>query len=66
VEELSCGVVIPPGRVDLVAHAIRDANAGKYDLEAMGSRGREYVTREVDKTVAVQKYRELLLDVAGR
>ena len=66
VQEVGCGLVVPPGRVDLVAGAIRDARAGKYDLEAMGRRGREYVIREVDRTVAVQRYRELLLELARR
>ena len=32
----------------------------------MGRRAREYVTTEADRSVAVGRYRELLLDLAGR
>ena len=38
---------------------------GKYDLEAMGARGREWVEREADRSVAVRRYRELLLELAS-
>ena len=48
-----CGIVVPPGRPELLARAIRDAHDGKYDLEAMGARGREWVEREADRSVAV-------------
>ena len=33
-------------------------------LDAMGKRGRDYVVREADRSVAVARYRELLADVA--
>jgi colanic acid biosynthesis glycosyl transferase WcaI len=60
------GLVVPPGRPELLAGAIRRAHAGELDLEGMGERGREYVTREADKLVAVGRYRGLLRDLAAR
>ena len=65
VTEVGCGIVVPPGRPELLARAIRDAHDGKYDLEAMGARGREWVEREADRTVAVRRYRDLLLELAS-
>ena len=60
VESVGCGIVVAPGRPDLVAQAIRDAHDGVYDLEEMGRRGREYVQVEADRSVAVARYRSLL------
>jgi glycosyltransferase involved in cell wall biosynthesis len=65
VEHAGCGIVVPPGRPELLARAIRDAHDGKYDLEAMGARGREWVEREADRSVAVRRYRDLLLELAS-
>ncbi len=65
VERVGCGVVIPPGRPELAAMTIRDMHAGRYDLEAMGARGREYVTRDADTRVALGRYREVLRELAG-
>ena len=64
VQEVGCGIIVPPGRPELVARAIRDAHDGKYDLERMGRLGREWVTAEGDRDVAVRRYRELLLELA--
>ncbi len=65
VTEVGCGIVVPPGRPELLARAIRDAHDGRYDLEAMGARGREWVEREADRSVAVRRYRDLLLELAS-
>ena len=65
VTEAGCGIVVSPGRPELLARAIRDAHDGKYDLEAMGARGREWVEREADRSVAVRRYRDLLLELAS-
>jgi glycosyltransferase involved in cell wall biosynthesis len=65
VERAGCGIVVPPGRPELLARAIRDAHDGSYDLEAMGARGREWVEREADRSVAVRRYRDLLLELAS-
>ena len=63
VAEVGCGVVLPPGRPELVARVIRDAHDGKLDLEEMGRRGREYVTAEADRAVAVRRYRAVLQEL---
>jgi putative colanic acid biosynthesis glycosyltransferase WcaI len=65
VERAGCGIVVPPGRPELLARAIRDAHDGKYDLVEMGKRGREWVEREADRSVAVRRYRELLGELAA-
>ena len=60
---VGCGIVVPPGRPELLARAIRDAHDGEYDLTAMGALGREWVEREADRSVAVRRYRDLLLEL---
>jgi colanic acid biosynthesis glycosyl transferase WcaI len=60
VREVGCGIVIPPGRPDLLAAALRDLAAGSHDLEEMGRRGRAYVEAEADREIAVERYRRLL------
>ena len=55
-----CGVVVPPGRPELVAGVIRDAYEGRLDLEGMGARGRAYAEQNADRSVAISRYRELL------
>lgn len=65
VQRTECGLVVPPSRPEIVAEAIRAAYDGRYDLEAMGRRGREYVVAEADRRVAVARYRELLHEIAG-
>jgi glycosyltransferase involved in cell wall biosynthesis len=65
VREVGCGVVVPPGRPELLANAIRSAHDGELGLEAMGRRGRDYVVAEADRAVAVGRYRDLLREVVG-
>ena len=60
VSRVGCGIAIPPGRPELVAAAIRDAHDGRYDLEEMGIRGREYATAEAGREVALERYRAVL------
>ena len=60
VERVGCGIIVEPGRPDLLADAIRRAHSGVLELEEMGRRGRDYVTQEADRRVAVRRYRELL------
>src|SRR5436189_2928118 len=64
VQEAGCGIVVPPGRPELLALAIRDAHDGTYDLTEMGRRGREWVEREADRSVALRRYRDLLGELA--
>jgi colanic acid biosynthesis glycosyl transferase WcaI len=65
VDEIGCGVTVPPDRPDMLAEVIRDAYDGKLDLEAMGKRGREYVEREADRPVALARYRSLIAELIG-
>jgi putative colanic acid biosynthesis glycosyltransferase WcaI len=60
VDRVGCGIVIEPGRPEVLAEAIRRAHSGELDLAELGSRGRDYVTREADRRVAVRRYRELV------
>ncbi len=64
VNEVGCGIVVPPGRPELVATVIRDAYDGRLDLEGMGARGRAYVIAEADRDVAIGRYRALLKELA--
>jgi glycosyltransferase involved in cell wall biosynthesis len=63
VREIGCGVVIPPGRPELLARTIRAAADGEYDLAEMGRRGRDYVEEEADRVVAMERYRALVREL---
>jgi glycosyltransferase involved in cell wall biosynthesis len=65
VEEVGCGIVVPPGRPELVAGVIRDVMEGRLSLQGMGERGREWVEREADREVAFGRYRSLVADVVA-
>jgi glycosyltransferase involved in cell wall biosynthesis len=63
VREIGCGVVIEPGRPELLARTIRAAREGAFELEEMGRRGREYVVREADRSVAMERYRSVVAEL---
>jgi glycosyltransferase involved in cell wall biosynthesis len=63
VTRVGCGLVVPAGRPELLAAAIRRAHDGEYDLEDMGRRAREYAVQEADRRVAVGRYRQLLAEL---
>jgi colanic acid biosynthesis glycosyl transferase WcaI len=63
VREVGCGLVIPPGRPELLARTIRAAAEGEYDLAEMGERGRAYVEEEADRGVAMERYRALVREL---
>ncbi len=63
VESVGCGVVIPPGRPELLADAIRDLHRRRDELDELGARGRAYVVAEADRAVAIGRYRELLREL---
>ena len=65
VEQVGCGVVVPPGRPELLAEVIRAAHDGELDLAGMGVRGREYVAANADRSIAVGRYRDLLQELVG-
>jgi colanic acid biosynthesis glycosyl transferase WcaI len=64
VAQEGCGVVVPPGRPELLAAAIRSAHDGELDLAELGRRGRDYVVREADRIVAFGRYRSMLIEQA--
>ncbi len=66
VAESGTGMIVPPGRPELLAGAIRRAYAGEVDLEEMGARARAYVTEQADRKVAIGRYRSLLHELAGQ
>jgi glycosyltransferase involved in cell wall biosynthesis len=66
VQSVGCGLLAPPNRPELVAEAIRAAYGGRHDLEEMGRRGRAYVVAEADRSIAIERYRRLLLELAPR
>jgi colanic acid biosynthesis glycosyl transferase WcaI len=66
VAQVGCGLVIPPGRPELLAAAVRRAHDAEIDLEEMGKRGRAYVRQEADRKVAVARYRELISELIER
>jgi colanic acid biosynthesis glycosyl transferase WcaI len=63
VREVDCGVVVPPGDSLRLAETIRAFYSGDHDLEAMGRRAREYAEAQADRTIAVERYRDLLSGV---
>ena len=63
VRTTGCGVVVPPGRPELVAETVRDAYEGRLELDAMGALGRAHVERNGDREVAFARYRRLLDEV---
>jgi glycosyltransferase involved in cell wall biosynthesis len=65
VQEAECGIVVPPGRPELVAGVIRDAMEGRVSLDGMGERGRDWVEREADREVAFGRYRRLVGELSS-
>lgn len=65
VREVGCGIVVPPGRPELLAGALRDAHDGRLDLERMGELAREYVVSTADTRAATERYRALLAELLG-
>jgi glycosyltransferase involved in cell wall biosynthesis len=65
VRRVGCGVVVPPGRPDRLAEAIRELRERKGELDALGARGRDYVVAEANREVAVRKYATVLHEVVA-
>lgn len=66
VQEIGCGIVVPPGRPELVARAIRQAYDGEFDLAEMGRRARAYVVEHADTKIATARYRDVLRELEAR
>ncbi len=60
------GVVVSPGAVGALADAIRDLAETPDRRQAMGRRGRAFVTEHYDRRVQAGIYRRLLLEITGR
>jgi putative colanic acid biosynthesis glycosyltransferase WcaI len=65
VAEIGCGVLVPPGNPFALAAAMRAAHDGEYDLAEMGRRARAFAELESDRTIAVQRYRDVLHELEG-
>ena len=65
VDAAGCGVVVPPGRPEALAGAIRSAREGELDLDALGAAGREHVVANAGRSAAVERYRALLREAAA-
>jgi colanic acid biosynthesis glycosyl transferase WcaI len=65
VRETGCGVVVPPGNPLRLAQAIREAHDGGYDLEEMGRRAREFAVTRNNRSIAIDRYREVLHELRG-
>jgi colanic acid biosynthesis glycosyl transferase WcaI len=67
VSRAGCGVVVPPGRPELLAATIRAAHGGELDLAGMGERARAWVVEQADREVSLGAYRGLVRElVSGR
>jgi colanic acid biosynthesis glycosyl transferase WcaI len=60
-----CGLVVPPGRPELLARAIREVYDGRVDLKRMGASARRYAVAEANRDVAIDRYRTLIGAVVG-
>jgi glycosyltransferase involved in cell wall biosynthesis len=56
-------VHVPPASPELLAAAIRRCHGARSELAELGRNGREYVEREGDRAVAMDRYRDLLAEV---
>jgi colanic acid biosynthesis glycosyl transferase WcaI len=65
VVQVGCGVIVPPGDPFALAAAMRAAHDGEYDLAEMGRRARAFAEAESDRTIAVQRYRDVLRELEG-
>jgi colanic acid biosynthesis glycosyl transferase WcaI len=65
VAQVGCGLIVPPGNPFALAAAIRSAHDGEYDLAEMGRRARAFAEAEADRSVAVQRYRDVLSELEG-
>jgi putative colanic acid biosynthesis glycosyltransferase WcaI len=60
VQEVGCGLVIPPGQPELLAATLRELHAGEHDLDEMGRRGLAYVQESANRSIAFERYLGML------
>ena len=63
---VGCGVVLPPGRPELVAASIRELYEHRMELPELGAKGRAYVELEADRAVAHARYRLVIDELLSR
>jgi glycosyltransferase involved in cell wall biosynthesis len=63
VEEVGCGLVVPPENSLRLAEAIRACHDGLVDLEGMGARARAFAESQADRSIAMRRYRKLIHEV---
>lgn len=63
VEEAKCGISVEPGDYRAIEELINNyiKLQGSEELEEMGARGRDYLTRNLTRKVSVEKYRDEIL-----
>lgn len=59
------GVVVPPGRPELLAATIRAAHHLELPLDEMGGQARVYAQQMATKAMSIDRYRALLWDVVA-
>jgi glycosyltransferase involved in cell wall biosynthesis len=60
VEEVGCGITIPPGDPAALAEVLRACHDGEYDLVGMGRRARAFAEAQSDRSIAVARYQAVL------
>ena len=65
VKEADCGVWVPPEDPKAMAEAIQDLAKQPDLLERLGSNGREYVVTNFSRPMLVNRYHQLLHEVAS-
>ncbi len=66
VEAAHCGLVVPPGRPELLAAALRDLDAQPAQLEEMGRNGRTQLEEHFSRGRCVELYESMLAAVCRR
>ena len=66
VEEVGCGIVVPPGRPELVASVIRDADEGRPRLVEMGDLGGRGSSARPTARPSLRPLRRVVADVVAR
>ena len=60
-----CGHLVPPGNPDLMALRIHEALADEAERQAMGRRGRAFITEHFTFEAQARKYQQLFEELTG-
>lgn len=66
VDEVGCGIRVPPGDSESLAMAILELRGRRTELAELGMRGRKAFEGSYERTIATSRYRDLLESVADR